>query len=116
MAQTQGLRKISGEGLALIAERFRALGDCSRLRLMVELAAGELSVSELIQSTGLTQANASRHLQTLAAAGLLRRRKEGACVFYQVAEPSIYEFCSVMCQGLSRHLENLAKKLPRQKD
>ena len=109
MKKNQHFQEFTNAGLALIAKRFRALGDCNRLRLMVELAQGEKTVGALTATTGLTQTNVSRHLQTLAAVGLLARRKEGLSVYYSVAEPSIFEFCSVMCRGLQKHLTSQAK-------
>ena len=41
--------------LALVAARFRALGDPSRLKIVNRLMNGELGVQELIQETGLSQ-------------------------------------------------------------
>ncbi len=65
------------QALELIAGRFRVLGEASRLKLIRALEPGERNVSQLVEDTGLTQANVSRHLQTLTEAGVLGRRKEG---------------------------------------
>ena len=111
MKSKRQLEQISTAGLELVAERFRALGESNRLRLMLELSAGEKRVNDLVQATGLSQTNVSRHLQTLAAVGLLSRRKAGLNVYYKVSEPSIYEFCTVMCGGLRKHLEQQAKSV-----
>jgi DNA-binding transcriptional ArsR family regulator len=69
--------KLTPEALELVAARFRVLGEPNRLRLIAALEQGEKNVSELVAETELTQANVSRHLQTLTEAGLLGRRKEG---------------------------------------
>ena len=98
---------LSDEALELIAARFRVLGEPSRLKLIRALEGGELSVSDLIEKTGLTQANASRHLQTLTQAGILGRRRDGTSVIYHIADPGIFRLCELVCGSvqtlLARH-------------
>lgn len=64
----------------------RAVGDATRLRLMLLLLQAELTVSELTEILGQSQPRVSRHLKLLCEAGLLQRFKEGAWVFYRAAE------------------------------
>jgi ArsR family transcriptional regulator len=59
--------------------------------------------------TGGLQANISRHLQKLQAAGVLNRRKDGAQVFYAIADPSIYTLCEQVCGSLEKRLAKEAK-------
>jgi len=66
----------------------RAAGEPTRLRLLALCAHGELSVSELTQILGQSQPRVSRHLKLLEEAGLLERFREGALVFYRIAERS----------------------------
>lgn len=98
-----GLR-LSKDALELIAARFRVLGEPSRLALLLALEAGERHVGQLVQTTGLTQANVSRHLQTLTEAGLLARRKAGSFVFYFVADRDIFKLCDAVCGSLQKRL------------
>lgn len=91
---------ISDEALELIATRFRVLGEPNRLRLLRALEHGELSVSALMEETGLNQANASRHLQTLTQAGILGRRRDGTNVLYHIADPGIFRLCELVCGSL----------------
>lgn len=65
---------------------FRAIGEETRLRIMVLLARGELTVSELVQILGQSQPRVSRHLKILADAGLVERYREGSWMFYRSAE------------------------------
>jgi ArsR family transcriptional regulator len=95
---------LSDHALQLIAGRFRILGEPSRLKLIHALQNGERSVSDLVQASGLTQANVSRHLNTLAHAGMLSRRKQGLQVFYSVADPEIFKLCDHVCGSLQRRL------------
>ena len=102
---------LSDQAVEMIAARFRVLGEPSRLRLIQSLEAGEKNVSELVGITGLTQANASRHLQTLTDAGVLGRRKEGLSVIYFIADRGIFDLCHLVCGSLQRRAEKHAEML-----
>ena len=65
---------------------FRAIGEETRLRIMVLLIRGELTVSEITAILGQSQPRVSRHLKVLTAAGLLARVPEGSWVFHRLAQ------------------------------
>ena len=69
----------------LLADRFQALADPTRLRIVALLRLMELSVGELAQVLGQSQPRVSRHLKILADASVLERRKEGSWVFLTLA-------------------------------
>lgn len=95
---------LSDEALELVARRFAVLAEPMRLRLIQALFDGELNVNALVEETGGTQANVSRHLQTLTQAHILSRRKEGLQVFYAISDPSIYKLCELVCGSLEKQL------------
>lgn len=64
---------------------FRAIGEETRLRIMILLLRGELTVTELTQILGQSQPRVSRHLKILADAGLVERYREGSWMFYRAA-------------------------------
>jgi ArsR family transcriptional regulator len=99
---------VSDEALELVARRFAVLAEPMRLRLLRTLFDGEKNVHTLVELTGGTQANISRHLQTLTAAGLLGRRKEGLEVFYSIADSSIIKLCELVCGSLEKQLTKQA--------
>lgn len=86
--------------LELMAARFRALGDPSRLRLLHVLMQGERSVGELEQATGLGQASVSRHLAVLRREGLVARRAEGNRALYRIVDPTVRRLCALVCGSL----------------
>jgi ArsR family transcriptional regulator len=92
-----------------VAERFRALGEPVRLALLDALRHGEHTVGELVEATGQGQANVSRHLGVLHAAGLVSRRREGTYVHYAVADPGVYELCDLVCGRLQRDAEAIVR-------
>lgn len=104
-------RPLNEEALALVARRFAVLAEPMRLRLLQALRDGEKSVNELAALTKGTQANVSRHLQTLTDAHLLQRRKEGLQVFYSIADPSIFKLCELVCGSLEKRLSAQAESL-----
>ncbi len=104
-------KKLPPEALEIIAARFRVLGEPMRLRLLIELEAGERNVSQLVAVTQTTQANISRHLQTLTDAGILGRRKEGLKVFYHIADPGIFDLCEDVCGSLKQRIKAQSKAL-----
>lgn len=99
---------LSEEALQVVAHRFAVLAEPMRLRLIQALFAGERNVTDLVGATGGTQANVSRHLQTLTAAHVLGRRKEGLQVFYRIADPTIPKLCDLVCGSLAKSLARQA--------
>lgn len=104
-------RPLSEEALQLVAARFGVLAEPMRLRLIQALFDGERNVGELVVATGGTQANVSRHLQTLTAAHILARRKDGLQVFYRISDPSIPQLCEVVCTAIEKQVARQAKTL-----
>ncbi|MEG9861187.1 MAG: metalloregulator ArsR/SmtB family transcription factor [Parvularculales bacterium] len=67
----------------------RAVGDSTRLRILIILSHGELTVSELTRVLDQSQPRVSRHLKCLAAAGLVVRHREGTWVLYRLADRAV---------------------------
>ena len=102
---------LNDQALEIVARRFAVLAEPMRLRLIQALFAGEKNVGELVEATGGTQANVSRHLQTLTAAHVLSRRKEGLQVFYEISDPTIPKLCELVCGSLEKSLTRQAGHL-----
>lgn len=95
---------LNDQALELVSRRFAVLAEPMRLRLVQALYDGEQNVSWLVEATGGTQANISRHLQTLTAAGVLGRRKDGLHVYYRITDPTIPKLCTLVCGSLGKSL------------
>lgn len=73
-----------------VAERLKALGDPTRLRIAQALQAGdELCVCDLAWVVGASQGLVSHHLRALRTAGLVEPRRDGKLVMYRVTEPAV---------------------------
>ena len=90
---------MSDRMLALVARRFRTLGEPYRLRLLQELEAGERSVGELVAALEGNQPNISKHLQILSDAGLVARRRQGTSIFYAISDPVVSKLCALVCSS-----------------
>ena len=75
-----------------LAEFFKVFSEVNRLAVLASLHDGPLNVTAVVDVTGLSQALVSKHLKLLTIAGLVQRKPEGALVFYQVADQSVYGF------------------------
>lgn len=71
--------------LAGLAERLRALGDPTRLRVAHALLVGdELCVCDLAWVVGASQGLVSHHLRLLRTNGLAASRRDGKLVMYRL--------------------------------
>ena len=80
---------ITDRARALAALRFRALGDETRLKLLELLTAGERTVGDLMDATGLGQSLVSHHLRSLRQAGLVTARRDGRWIYYATWQAAI---------------------------
>lgn len=95
-----GSTPLTPELLEIIAARFKALGEPARLQILNALRPGEMTVTELVEATGLGQANVSKHLQLLASLGFVNRRKEGLFAYYSLSDKDVFRLCDIMCGRL----------------
>ena len=79
------------------AELFAVLSTPIRLRIISELCHGEKSVGQLLERIGVAQPNMSQHLNILYRAGLLGKRRQGAQMFYRIADVSAVRVCRAVC-------------------
>ncbi|WP_228041837.1 ArsR/SmtB family transcription factor [Planktothrix mougeotii] len=106
--------QLSPAALALMADFFKVLSEVSRLQIICCLKSGAKNVTQIIEATGLGQANVSKHLKVLAQAGIVTRTQQGVSVYYDIANPFLFEVCDLVCESLvaqmqqqNQHLEQL---------
>lgn len=95
-------RVINEELLERVADRLRTMGNPLRLRMLHLLEDGELTVTEIVNKVQTTQANVSKHLTMLRAAGLVTSRRNGMNVYYAIADPIVFVICRTMCDAILR--------------
>lgn len=62
----------------------KAAGEPTRMRLLILLSQGDLTVSDLTDILGQSQPRISRHLKLLSDAGLIERYQEGAWAYFRM--------------------------------
>ena len=73
----------------LLADLFAALGDPSRVKIMAALVEGEINVSALSESVGISRSAVSHQLRTLRQLRIVRARKEGREVYYSLDDEHV---------------------------
>jgi DNA-binding transcriptional ArsR family regulator len=103
---------LTADAAELIARRFLALSDPTRLRIVDLLRTREeASVRELTEALGTSQQNVSKHLATLHAEGFVSRRKQGTSSIYAIADPSVFDLCEQVCGGIEAQLAAVGEAL-----
>ena len=87
----------------------KAVGSPHRLEILELLAQGERTVDSLATEIGLSLANASQHLQALRQAALVDSRKQGLFVYYRLADPAVFDLCTVIRKVAERRLADLER-------
>jgi len=97
---------ISDPTIEQVSRIFGSLGDVSRLKLLRALldAREPLSQGMAAELTGLSQANASKHLASLAQAGLVRREPRGNLVFFLPVSPLVEDLCAMVCGHVTERI------------
>lgn len=90
--------------LGAVADRFKLLAEPARLSILQSLCDRPQSVTSLIDQTGLSQANLSKHLQLLFTYGFVSRRRDKSWVYYGIADKSVFALCDIMCGQVKRHV------------
>lgn len=101
---------------SLHAEICKTLSNPTRLEILNRLRDSEKSVGELASLIGARQANISQHLAVLRRRGIVTTRKEGANIYYKIANPKIIKACDIIREVLFEQLAESEKLTKLAKD
>jgi len=79
----------NAQAIDLQAKLFRGFSDSSRLSILNELRGGALTVTEIVERTGLSQPNTSNHLGCMRDCGLVAAEQQGRYVSYQLSDARV---------------------------
>lgn len=105
MAKKRRRHRFRAELIGQVAERFKALADENRLRLLLRLRDGERNVSTLAEELKMSQASTSKHLAVLRQVGLIEATRHGTQAIYRIHDDSVFEMCEIVCDGVLRQIE-----------
>lgn len=90
---------LSSDDAAMLAAKFKAISDPTRLRLLSLVAAhdgAEACVCDLTEPVALSQPTVSHHLKVLVDAGLLTRTKRGTWSFYALVPGALDDLADLL--------------------
>ncbi len=83
-----------------MADFFGLLADANRLRIISLLADTELCVGDLSIALEMSDSAVSHQLKTLRALRLVRYRKQGRHVFYQLLDRHVFDLYNTVLEHL----------------
>src|ERR1035437_5084480 len=104
-AMYYGLRKL-----------LKALANPYRLEIIEMLSQGEKTVEGMVQTTNLTFANASQHLQVLKNNNIVKSRKEKQYVYYSLINDEFLSVYQRVIKYAVQEIAELEKIMNRQRE
>jgi ArsR family transcriptional regulator len=91
------------------SELCKTLANDKRQMILASLRDKELSVGDLVEATGISQANLSQHLATMRAHDVVRTRRDGARVYYSIANPKLIQAFDLITEVMQESMDRRAK-------
>src|SRR3989338_4381884 len=91
------------------AEICKVFSNPTRLEILNLLGKNEMSVTELIRKTGLSQANISQHLSIMKSKGIVTSSRKGKNIYYRIVNPKIIKAFDMIREVLAEKLKENGK-------
>lgn len=92
-----GAAPLPAKARAALADRFKALGDPTRVAIVNRLAgADEVCVCAFVNELELSQPTISHHLRILREAGLVEASRRGTWAYYRLVPNAIAELARAL--------------------
>ena len=82
----------------LVSDCLKVLSNPDRLKILCVLVEGELNVQQIELCTDIQQPTLSQQLTVLRKADMVRTRREGKLIFYQVSDPKVLAIMQTLYQ------------------
>lgn len=102
------MMQLDDQAFIQLAKYFQALAEPMRLKILNGLRDGEKNVTALVEISGGTQANVSKHLTLLTASRLIKREARGTKAYYSIADQRIYDLCNLVCGQIASQMSQEA--------
>ena len=86
------------ENAARMAGRLKLMSHSERLLMLCRMDEGEVSVTELIALTGLSQSAVSQHLALLREESVVNVRVDAQTRFYSLSDPIVRGVIHTLCE------------------
>ena len=91
------------------AEMCKVFSNSIRLEILNLLRNNEMSVTELIKKTKLSQANISQHLGIIKSKGIAESKRKGKNIYYKLSNPKIIKAFDIIREVLTDKLKKNSK-------
>ncbi|MEK6793046.1 MAG: metalloregulator ArsR/SmtB family transcription factor [Nanoarchaeota archaeon] len=88
------------------AEVCKVFSNSTRLEILNLLRDKEMSVTELIEKTKLSQANISQHLSIMKSKGIVTSDRKGKNIYYKLTNPKIIKAFDIIREVLIERLRS----------
>jgi DNA-binding transcriptional ArsR family regulator len=91
----------------------KTLANDKRQMILGALRDSELSVSELVDATGIAQANLSQHLSLMRSRGVVLTRRDGSRVFYRIANAKLIQAFDLITEVMRESMDERTRAADR---
>ncbi|MFC2166038.1 ArsR/SmtB family transcription factor [Acidobacteriota bacterium] len=87
----------------------KTLANPKRQEILDSLREKEMTVNEIVERTGISQANLSQHLSIMRTKGIVKTRRDGINVYYSLANSKILQAFDLISQLINESLTSQTK-------
>src|SRR5664279_5724904 len=91
------------------SELCKTLANDKRQMILGALRGDELSVGQLVDATGISQANLSQHLSIMRSHGVVNTRRDGTRVYYSISNPKLIQAFDLITEVMQETLGHRAE-------
>jgi len=106
---------MKNNGIENLAKTLRLLGDTNRLAIVVSIGKETLSVTGIMQATGLSQTLVSFHLKQLRDAKMVKTRRNGPFIYYSLTELTLLDSLNQLSQLVNSGEKVLEEAIPNKR-
>ncbi len=90
----------------LHADICKTISNPNRQAILDMMRSGEITVTELVNKTGISQANLSQHLAILRSKGVVNTRRDGNNIYYSISNPKIIQAYDLISEVLQESFQS----------
>ena len=90
----------------LHADVCKTISNPNRQAILDMMRSGEITVTELVNKTGIAQANLSQHLAILRSKGVVNTRRDGNNIYYSISNMKIIQAYDLISEVLQESFQN----------
>ena len=93
-------REPQGRELEDLTQLFKVLGDSSRMKVLFQIGSSEACVSEVAARLNMSESAVSHHIHILRMNGLVRWRRSGKTILYQMKDEHVRTIITQGCEHI----------------